>query len=1256
MLSSFRRVVRHGAFAVLAGVLSLAGLSLPAGAATTVGTITGAASVSSTLSATISGGTGQYSYQWYDCSAPVTAGATVPGTCSAATGSGNSGTVPNATTSVSYLLAATDYGFYVTVAVTDTTPTTAVSASTTLVTEPAPAVAVSPSLALVSSATLAGTAQTLSGVAASFTGSNLNYSYQWWDCTTQQTRYTSSLPSGCSPISGATTNAYTYAVTDIGSFVMVSVTATNHTGSITLYSLSSTAAISGSAPSISGSAWPTQGSQTSYSVQVANVGTWLGDPHPATFNVTWYRCTSPSAAGTTLGASCSAIPGSTTTASSATTGYTYTFTSADVTKYLVVGVSANNGILNSYVAYSANSAVVTGVAPAVAVYPVISGTPATGNTLSVNTGTFTGLPVPASFSYAWFTCASNPTFSGSGGSTPGLPSALSPYGCTQMSSNTNTQLLSVTGGYIIAEVSTNNGVGAYYYFTAQVGPVSGPTPPTGGVSITQSSNGVFTSSSSLTGGVPTPSYSYHWYTCSSPLASSNATATPPTLTGCLSGYNTSTGTTYTVSAADVTHAAGGGLMLVVTAINNSLTTYAWSGTTTLANTAPTAGSVTITGTGYLSSTLTAVPSFSAIPAPSFSYQWYDCPSSPVSVPGSCAAINGATGATYTPTALAEAALNSGADYVYVGVTANNLVGSPSTVYSGSGVLLLTQAPSNVTYPSVPASATTSTPLAANPGTWYGAPYPTFTYQWYVCTSPISAGAGLPSCAAIPLATASTYTPSGSYVGDYFAVAVTGNNGVLIGLTSTAVTVHSASTSTPLVASIAITAIAISGTPAVGNSLSVTATVTATGTYTTSYQWYQCTSAVIQSTTMPYGCSAIVGANGASYVPTASQVGYYLTAQVTVSSGLGTATEFAAASAAVTTSVPGAPTSVIASSGVGQVVVSWTASPLGLAATSYTVTANTGATCTSSTTTCTVTGLLSGTYYSFSVTATNAYGTSPASAVSSQVMPSKTAPTAPSAVTGVAQSQAVAVSWTAANQNGALITSYTVTSYPGGFTCTSAGTSCTVIGLTNGTAYTFSVTATNSVGVGPSSFASAAVTPRAMVPNAPALANVVAANRALKVSWSGAGANGSPVTGYIATAILGATAHTCTTTALTCTITGLNPGATYQVSVVATSAAGSSLSSASLAARVAGAPGALRVIRKYTTAAAIVIVVSVPANNGAPILLYQYYLAGKGWVNAGTSRVIIIRGLRARTTYSVTVRAVNAAGFGPFPKIFAMRTL
>lgn len=88
------------------------------------------------------------------------------------------------------------------------------------------------------------------------------------------------------------------------------------------------------------------------------------------------------------------------------------------------------------------------------------------------------------------------------------------------------------------------------------------------------------------------------------------------------------------------------------------------------------------------------------------------------------------------------------------------------------------------------------------------------------------------------------------------------------------------------------------------------------------------------------------------------------------------------------------------------------------------------------------------------------------------------PGAPRAVKAVAGASSAKVTWSAPlTDGGDAVTTYRVAAAPGGRTCTAAAPArtCTVTGLTPGTTYRFTVTATNAVGTGPASTVSAAVT-------------------------------------------------------------------------------------------------------------------------------------------------------------------------------------
>ena len=107
------------------------------------------------------------------------------------------------------------------------------------------------------------------------------------------------------------------------------------------------------------------------------------------------------------------------------------------------------------------------------------------------------------------------------------------------------------------------------------------------------------------------------------------------------------------------------------------------------------------------------------------------------------------------------------------------------------------------------------------------------------------------------------------------------------------------------------------------------------------------------------------------------------------------------------------------------------------------------------------------------------------------------PRAPEAAAGDAE---VDLSWPAPEDNGAPITSYTVT-YGGDSQRCGAAPRCTVRGLTNGEDYAFTVTATNAVGDSEPSPASALVSPDAIPSTVRALSAGVPSHLKVPISWS-----------------------------------------------------------------------------------------------------------------------------------------------------------
>jgi uncharacterized protein YccT (UPF0319 family) len=228
----------------------------------------------------------------------------------------------------------------------------------------------------------------------------------------------------------------------------------------------------------------------------------------------------------------------------------------------------------------------------------------------------------------------------------------------------------------------------------------------------------------------------------------------------------------------------------------------------------------------------------------------------------------------------------------------------------------------------------------------------------------------------------------------------------------------------------------------------------------------------------------------------------------------------------------------------------------------------------------VTGLTNGQAYRFSVTATNAVGTSAASALSAAVTPA-TVPGAPTIGTATRGNASATARWTApASNGGSAITGYTVRvvnaagTQVGALRPAAAGaTSLVVTGLTNGQAYRFSVTATNAVGTGAASALSAAVTP-ATVPGAPVIgtasAGVAGGTINATARWTPpASTGGTAITGYRVNALrmsaAGAVLATTTSAVQASTVRALTMtlpvAGNYRFTVVAINAVGTGPASA-----------------------------------------------------------------------------------------------
>jgi len=249
---------------------------------------------------------------------------------------------------------------------------------------------------------------------------------------------------------------------------------------------------------------------------------------------------------------------------------------------------------------------------------------------------------------------------------------------------------------------------------------------------------------------------------------------------------------------------------------------------------------------------------------------------------------------------------------------------------------------------------------------------------------------------------------------------------------------------------------------------------------------------------------------------------------------------------------GAPTGLTGVAGDKTAALTWNSVPT---ATGYKVWRDGAVVATTTTTTSfNDTGLTNNQTYSYAITATVS-GVDSAKSTAVTVTPYVVTPAAPTALTATGGNAQVSLSWTAA----ANATGYKV--YRGPTLVATQGTTSFVdTGLTNGTAYSYTVVATNGSASSPAS-AAVSATPLAPPPPAPTGLTATAGNTTVALSWTAVASAtmyhvyrnnvlvGSPTgTTYSDTGLTNGTSYTYYVKAVTATTEG-----TASTSVVATPA-------------------------------------------------------------------------------------------------------
>ena len=368
--------------------------------------------------------------------------------------------------------------------------------------------------------------------------------------------------------------------------------------------------------------------------------------------------------------------------------------------------------------------------------------------------------------------------------------------------------------------------------------------------------------------------------------------------------------------------------------------------------------------------------------------------------------------------------------------------------------------------------------------------------------------------------------------------------------------------------------------------------------------------------------------------------------------------------------PGAPASLTATAGDGQVVLAWRApaDDGGAPVTGYQYRYAAGTAVPEGRLwrsvglilEQTVTGLTNGQRYAFQVRARNRVGRG---APRGSLATPAGRPGPPASLTGTAGDGEVALIWSApADNGGAPLIGYEYryaagAAVPAGTLWQSAPLNhqLTVIGLTNGQQYAFEVRARNRVGEGAARGALATPVGR---PSAPASLTATAGDQEVALAWAAPlDDGGTQVTSYeyryaAGGAVPVGTPWRSAGLTLEHTITGLTNGQRYTFEVRARNRVGEGEERGATATPV-GRPGAPATLTATAGDAVVLLAWSAPGDDGGtPVTGYEYrYAPGEAvpadisWREADGDLTVTVTGLENETRYTFEVRARNRVGPG-----------